>query len=157
MKYLTHRKISPVLALTFALLVTAGPAQAQSTEGVLGGIIGGTAGSVIGGKLDNRGSKTEGKVIGALIGGSLGYVIGDGLNDDDRMRARYNTQSNRHPGSYYTHNGKPYRRYADSQYGYVYVPITGQDRYYHSNGKRKSVANHAKPKRRGVRSNRNRY
>lgn len=136
MTYLTKLPIAPIMTMAFALSLSASTAQAQSSEGVLGGLIGGTLGSVVSGKIDNKGSSSDGKVIGAVIGGSLGYIIGDGLDDDARLKERYNSRS----GSYYRHNGKPYRRYADQQYGYVYVPITTQDRYYYSDGRRKQSA-----------------
>ena len=148
MKHSSNKTFLPALALTFTLLLAAAPAQAQSNEGVIGGLIGGTVGSVVGGKLDNRGSSSDGKIVGALVGGSIGYIIGDGLNDDDKLRSQY---SNQPGGVYYTHKGKPYRRYADRQYGYVYVPITNQDRYYYSNGRRKHVVQNSRHKSRSVR------
>ncbi len=138
MKYARKLTVVPTLILASALLFNAGAAHAQSTEGVLGGLIGGTLGSVVGGKLDNKGSSSEGKVIGAVVGGSLGYVIGDGLDDDDKLNNRYSNQ----PGTYYKHNGKSYRRYNDNQYGYVSIPINSNDRYYHANGKRKNSRSH---------------
>lgn len=136
MNNITKLATTPVITLAIALAATSGSAQAQSSEGVAGAIIGGTVGTVVGGKIDNRGSSSDGKVIGALVGGSLGYIIGDGLGNDDQLITRHSSKS----GSYYRHNGKSYRRYADHQYGYVYIPIKSNDPYYYSDGRRRQAS-----------------
>lgn len=133
-------KIVSLIALAGAMSFASMPAQAQSTEEVLGALIGGTAGSVIGGKIDNKGSNAEGQVIGAIAGGTLGYIIGDALdNDKDKqLHTRYDGRS----GDYYVYNGRAYRRYQDPQYGYVAIPIRDNDRYYYADGRKKTVSNY---------------
>ena len=134
-KYLTT-----IAAITGALTFAAKSAQAQSTEEVLGALIGGTVGAVVGGELDNKGSNSEGKVIGAVVGGSLGYVVGNGLKDDDDVRRKYSSQ----PGEYYKRDGRAYRRYRDTQHGYVLIPVSNNDRYYYADGQRKGYKKHSK-------------
>ena len=127
-------KLLGLFAVTGALAIAATPAQAQSTEEVLGALIGGTAGAVVGGELDNKGSNDEGKIIGAIVGGSLGYVIGSGLENDDNVRRRYANQ----PGEFYRKDGRAYRRYRDTEYGYVSYRVDGNDPYYYPDGRQKS-------------------
>ena len=127
-------KTLSIAAIAGAMTVFSAPAQAQSTEEVLGAIIGGSAGAVVGGELDNKGSKDEGKIIGAVVGGSLGYIVGSGLDNDNDVRNRYADRS----GEFYRKDGQAYRRYRDADYGYVSFRVDSNDPYYYSDGRKKS-------------------
>lgn len=133
MMNLFKQNLAILCAAATLTMMSAGQAQAQSTEEGVGAIIGGTAGAILGGEVDKKGSKVEGQVIGAIIGGSLGYVIGGELEQDRELRRRYDDRS----GEYYISQGKPYRRYQDSQYGYVSIPISNGDPYYYLDGRKK--------------------
>ena len=124
------------LALSACLLTfTIAPAQAhaQSDGAVIGAIIGGTGGAAIGSNTSSRGNNTNGAIAGAVIGGALGYIVGSGLDNDSYYRKRYANK----PGTFFRYNGKQYRRYPDSQHGYVSIEISSFDPYYYSDGRRK--------------------
>ncbi len=137
MKKLSITKTVGAAILTATFSFSASSAYAQSTDEILGTVLGGAAGALIGGELDNRGSRTEGRVIGGLVGAGLGYVIADELSGNDRdryLRRRYEGRA----GEYYNYDGRAYRRYRDANYGYVSLPILGNDPYYYFNGRKKS-------------------